>query len=261
MLGLAGSSGIAQTGGLRYHACYMTLRRQKPELGPALRAVPLLAADNVTIQLLSPKQRQQLLSIATKVQYAKGHVIYRRGTPGVWLYFCQEGIVKTFRDLPSGSRRITAFLFAHDMFGLAEAGRYVNSAQAVTPVTAYRVAKETLAAVLQQDAALEYHFLSKLTHELRTAQRRAMMLGRRDAAGRLAMFLILMKRYAPERAAGDVIKLPMSRSDIAAFLGQSLESISRATTRLTKMGIVQFQGRHVVRVLDPARLEQLASNL
>ena len=239
----------------------MTARRTKAEPGPAIRAVPLMAADNVTIQLLSPKQRQQLLSIASKVQFSKGQVIYRRGTPGTWLFFCQEGIVKTYRDLPSGSSRISAFLFAHDMFGLAEAGRYVNSAQAVTPVTAYRVAKDTLAAVLQQDAALEYHFLSKLTHELRRSQRRAMMLGRRDAAGRLAMFLILMKRYAPERAAGDVIRLPMSRSDIAAFLGQSLESISRATTRLTKLGIVQFQGRYAVRVLDPARLEQLASNL
>ena len=239
----------------------MTTRRLKAEPGPAIRAVPLMAVDNVTIQLLSPKQRQQLLSIADKVQYPKGHVIYRRGTPGAWLFFCQEGIVKTYRDLPSGSRRITAFLFAHDMFGLAEAGRYVNTAQAVTPVTSYRVAKETLAAVLQQDAALEYHFLSKLTHELRSSQRRAMMLGRRDAAGRFAMFLILMKRHATERAAGDVIRLPMSRSDIAAFLGQSLESISRATTRLTKLGIVQFQGRYAVRVLDPARLEQLASNL
>lgn len=239
----------------------MTARRVKAEPGPAIRAVPLMSADNVTIQLLSPKQRQQLLSIATKVEHAKGQVIYRRGTPGAWLFFCQEGIVKTYRDLPSGSRRISAFLFAHDMFGLAEAGRYVNTAQAVTPVTSYRVAKDTLAAVLQQDAALEYHFLSKLTHELRSSQRRAMMLGRRDAAGRFAMFLILMKRHATERAAGDLIRLPMSRSDIAAFLGQSLESISRATTRLTKLGIVQFQGRYAVRVLDPARLEQLASNL
>jgi CRP/FNR family transcriptional regulator len=239
----------------------MTARRSKPEPGPAIRAVPLLAADNVTIQLLTPRQRQQLLSIASKVHFSKGQVIYRRGAPGVWLYFCQEGTVKTYRDLPSGSRRISAFLFAHDMFGLAEAGRYVNSAQAVTPVTAYRVAKETLAAVLQQDAALEYHFLAKLAHELRSAQRRAMILGRRDAAGRLAMFLILMSRHAPDRAAGNVIRLPMSRSDIAAYLGQSLESISRATTRLARQGIVRFERRDAVRVLDPARLEQLASNL
>jgi len=239
----------------------MTPRRPKAELGPAIRAVPLLAADNVTIQLLTPKQRQQLLSIASKVHYPKGQVIYRRGTPGSWLFFCQEGIVKTYRDLPSGTRRITAFLFPHDMFGLAESGRYVNTAQSVTPVTAYRVAKDTLAAVLQQDAALEYHFLAKLAHELRGAQRRAMLLGRRDAAGRLAMFLMLMKRHGAERTAGDIIRLPMSRSDIAAFLGQSLESISRATTRLTKMGIVQFQGRNAVRVLDSARLEELASNL
>lgn len=235
--------------------------RSKVELGPAIRAVPLLSADNVTIQLLTPKQRQQVLSIATKVEFPKGHIIYRRGTAGAWLYFCQDGIVKTYRDMPSGARRITAFLFAYDMFGLAEGGRYVNTAQAVTPVFCYRVEKETLAAVLQQDAALEYHFLAKLTHELRNSQRRAIMLSRRDAPGRLAMFLILMRKQAPDGTPEAVIPLPMSRSDIAAFLGQSLESISRATTRLTKSGIVQFQGRHIARVLDAGRLEQLAANL
>ena len=239
----------------------MPTRRLNVELGPAIRAVPLLSADNVTIQLLTPKLRQQVLSIATKVAFPKGHIIYRRGTAGVWLYFCQEGIVKTYRDMPSGARRITAFLFAYDMFGLAEGGRYVNTAQAVTAVSCYRVDKETLAAVLQQDAALEYHFLAKLTHELRNSQRRAIMLSRRDAPGRLAMFLILMKKQAPDGTPDDVIPLPMSRSDIAAFLGQSLESISRATTRLTKLGIVQFQGRHIARVLDPIRLEQIATNL
>jgi CRP-like cAMP-binding protein len=234
--------------------------RPKVEPGPAIRAVPLMSADNVTIQLLTPKQRQQLLSIATKLTIPKGQIIYRRGTPGVWLYFCQDGIVKTYRDLPSGARRVTAFLFAHDMFGLAEAGRFVNTAQAVTQVIAYRVAKDTLAAVLQQDAALEYHFLSKLTHELRSSQRRAMMLGRRDAAGRLAMFLILMRRNFPEPSATDIIRLPMSRADIAAFLGQSQEAISRAAAQLTKLGIVRFQGRHVAKVLDPGRLEHLAVN-
>ena len=236
-------------------------RSSKSDLGPAIRAVPLMAADNITIQLLTPKQRQQLLSIATRIEYAKGQVIYRRGATGAWLYFCQEGIVKTYRDLPSGRRRISAFLFAFDMFGLAEAGRYVNTAQAVTPVSCYRVEKEILSAVLQQDAALEYQFLCKLTHELRKGQRRAMMLGRRDAAGRFAMFLVMMRSHVPEGTPANVIPLAMSRSDIAAFLGQSLESISRASAVLTRRRLVQFSGRKMARVLDMPGLERLAADL
>jgi CRP/FNR family transcriptional regulator len=236
-------------------------RGSKADPGPAIRAVPLLAADNVTIQLLSPKQRQQLLSIATKVHYPKGHVIYRRGSNGAWIFFCQDGIVKSYRDLRSGARRIAAVLFARDMFGLAEAGRYVNTAQAVTPVTCYRVEKTVLSGVLQQDAALEFQFLCKVTHELRQGQRRAMMLGRRDAAGRLAMFLLMMRNHAPERTPANTIPLPMSRSDIAAFLGQSLESVSRASAELARRGLVQFRGRHVARVVDPAGLERLAADL
>jgi CRP-like cAMP-binding protein len=229
--------------------------------GPAIRAVPLMSADNITIQLLSPKQRQQLLSISTRVHFKKGQVIYRRGATGAWLYFCQEGIVKTYQDLPSGTRRITAFLFPFDMFGLAEAGRYVNAAQAVTPVSCYRVEKEVLSAILQQDAALEFQFLCKLTHELRKGQRRAMMLGRRDTVGRLAMFLLMMRHHVPDGVAANVIPLPMSRSDIAGFLGQSLESISRATAELSRRGLVQFNGRSAARVLDIPGLERLAADL
>ena len=236
-------------------------RPAKADPGPAIRAVPLLAPHNVTLQLLTPKQRQQLLSIATRVHYPKGHVIYRRGMPGAWLFFCQDGIVKTYRDLASGRRRVAAFLFARDMFGLAEAGRYVNTAQAVTPVSCYRVEKAVLAAVLQQDAALQYQFLCKVTHELRHAQRRAMILARRDAAGRLAMFLLMMRQQQPESAASKVIRLPMSRSDIAGFLGQSLEAVSRASAELTRRGLVQFRGRQTARVVNMPELERFAANL
>ncbi len=156
---------------------------------------------------------------------------------------------------------MTAFVFADDIFGLAEVGRYVNTAQTLTPSTIYSVPFEVLASVLQQDADLEFHFLSKVTHELRESQRRAIMMGRRDAAGRLAMFLVTLRRRLGRRAARDVIPLPMSRSDIAAYLGHSLEAVVRASAQLTKMGIVEFHGRHEVHVVDSGRLERLADDV
>ena len=235
--------------------------RTKTEPGPGLRAVPLLAADDIPIQLLQPKQRQLLHSIATKVELPKGRIIYRRGSAGAWLYFCQEGIVKTYRDSPGGTRRITAFLFADDMFGLTEAGRYVNTAQALTPVACYRVEKEVLNAVIKQDAALEYQFLCKVTHELRNAQRRAMMLGRRDAPGRLAMFLLMMRHHVPAGTPEGVIPLPMTRADIGAFLGQSRPSIDKACAELTRRGLVQFPNRQTARVVDTDGLERLAADV
>jgi CRP-like cAMP-binding protein len=172
-----------------------------------------------------------------------------------------EGIVKSFRDLPSGKRRIAAFLFPSDLFGLAENGRYVNTAQAITRVTVYRLPSDQLAEVLRRDADLQFQFLCKVTHELRESQRRAILITRRDAPGRLAMFLRGVGRHLADVDEPDVIALPMSRSEIAEFLALSLETVSRATVALEKRGLVAFEGRHSVRILDPIRLGKLAAKV
>jgi CRP-like cAMP-binding protein len=123
----------------------------------------------------------------------------------------------------------------------------------------YRIPLHELNTVLQRDANLQYQFLCKVTHELREAQHRMIVMGRRDAAGRLAMFLAMLRRQLTSTSPRDLIPLPMSRSDIAGFLGLSLEAVSRATAQLTRQGIVAFAGRQSARVLDLARFERLAA--
>ena len=75
-----------------------------------------------------------------------------------------------------------------DLFGLAENRRYVNAVETLVRTTFYRLPVEELAALLKQDGDMQFVFLSKVTHELREAQRRSTLMARRDAAGRLAMF-------------------------------------------------------------------------
>ena len=88
--------------------------------------------------------------------------------------------------------------------------------------------------MLRRDPELQLAFLCKVTHELREAQRRAMAIGRRDAAGRLAMFLIMLRDHLGGRDADpNCVPLVMSRSDIADFLALSLEAMSRASADLS----------------------------
>ena len=110
------------------------------------------------------------------------------------MFAISDGCVKCYRELPSGKRALAAFLFSHDLFGLAENGRYMNTVQAITNVTLYRVPTMELANLLKQDGNLQFQFLSKVTHELRCSQRRATMINRRDAVGRFAMFIALMAK-------------------------------------------------------------------
>jgi CRP-like cAMP-binding protein len=169
------------------------------------------------------------------------------------------GVVKAFRVLPDGTTRISAFLFADDVFGLAEEGKYASSAKAVTGVTAYRLPVSALESRLRKDAVLEFHVICKLCHDLREAQRHALLLGHRDALAKVAIFFQLIEHYQDAR--GESTKelyLPMSRSDIAGYVGMSLEAVSRSFGSLARRGIITLRNKRHVKIVDHARLEKIA---
>jgi CRP-like cAMP-binding protein len=209
--------------------------------------------------VLTERQRSQLLEIATRIRVPARAVLYREQAAASWIFINVKGVVKTFKDLRSGRRWVTAFLYPKDLFGLAKNGLYIRTAQAITAATLYRIESEALIDLLRRDAELQYQFLCKVTHELREAQRQAITVGRRDAPGRLAMFIQYLERSCCDRHNVRDVELPMSRSDIASYLGLSLESVSRAASKLQRRGIVSFPTRHLARILDRAQFERLTS--
>jgi CRP/FNR family transcriptional regulator, anaerobic regulatory protein len=237
-----------------------------PELmpeGPLLRAVPFEpGAARGPVQLLTRRQQMQIASVATQLRLPARMVVYREESAAEWIFIVVHGVVKSFRDLPSGKRRVMTFLFARDVFGLAERGHYVNTTQSVTPVTLYRIEVATLTAMFRRDAELQFQFLCKVTHELREALHVRIIVGRRDALGRVAMFLRMLEdETVQQRGHAPSIDMPMSRSDTANYLGLSLEAVSRACRTLEQKGIVVFDDLHSARIINRSRFDKLASAL
>jgi CRP-like cAMP-binding protein len=230
-----------------------------PAPTPSLRAVPFTPGAGREQQLLSNTQREQLLQIAVRIRLPARMMVYREDSPAEWVFAINEGCVKCYRELPSGKRALCAFLFGQDLFGLAENGRYMNTVQAITNVTLYRLSLVELTQLMKHDGELQFQFLSKVTHELREAHRRAILINRRDAVGRFAMFIAMMADSSPNVASGQEVALPMARSDIADFLGLSLESVSRSASELERTGLVKFESRHLARVVDGVKLAKLVS--
>ena len=227
---------------------------------PSLRGLPFLKATADNAVRLTARQREQLLQIGVRMRVPARTMIYREGDVADAAFVVMEGAVKCYRDLRSGKRSLCAFLFARDLFGLSEDERYVNTAQAASEVVMYRLPLQQLATLLKQDGDLQFQFLSKILHELRESQRRTILVNRRDAPGRLAMFLVLMaSRQGVSAAQEGRVALPMSRSDIADYVGLSLESVSRAAAQLERKGLASFEGRHSACILDRTRLTRLAS--
>jgi CRP/FNR family transcriptional regulator len=228
---------------------------------PTLLHQPFLRADDrVQPVVFTERQREQLTRISTRLRLPARTLIYEEAGPACAVYAIDDGVVKSCRDLRSGKRVVNAFLFRRDLFGLSENGRYVNAAYAVTRVSLYRLPMTELATLLKQDGEIQFTFLTKVTHELRESQHRSVVISRRDAAGRLAMFVVLMSHRDLARGAdARLIPLPMTRSDIAGFVGLSLESVSRAARELERLGVLRFEGRHGARVLSDAKLSRLVA--
>jgi CRP/FNR family transcriptional regulator, anaerobic regulatory protein len=231
---------------------------REPETLPSIRSTPFLDPGVDAPRLLTDRQRQQLIRIGIRVRLPARMTVFREQTTAHWVFAVVEGVVKSYRELPSGKRTVSAFLFARDLFGLAENGRYINSAQTVTRAVLYRLPVDQLAVLLKHDGDLQFQFLTKVTHELRESQRRSVLINRRDAAGRLAMFVAAMRDRQDAGPRGPV-SLPMTRSDIAGFLGLSLESVSRAAAMLERRGLVTFQGRNLVRIADAPAFARLVA--
>ena len=114
-------------------------------------------------------------------------------------------------------------------------------------------------AIQSRDAELTFQFLCKVTHELRRSLRHNVIIARRDAVGRVTMFLRVLEQNG--LLEDSRIDIPMSRSDVANYLGLSLESVSRALGRLERSRIIAYEGRHGIRVVDRNRFDKILSAL
>lgn len=225
--------------------------------GPSISAIPFRHdGTGLTAPLLSAAERGRLALIATVAHFERGRVIFQENDPLTCIYNIAHGVVRTCHVSVEGRRTVTAFLFAEDLVGLAENGRYTSTAEAATPVTAFHLPIAALEELLRRDPELELHFLCKVCHELREAQRHAILLSRRDAAGRIALFLHLLSGQLPERADG-TIGIPMTRADVADYTGLSVEAVSRTLRHLERIGVLGFHGPQRVEIVDRARFDRL----
>jgi CRP/FNR family transcriptional regulator len=210
---------------------------------------------------LTEEERALLAVIATVVRYKKGETIYKEGGPVLAVFNLIAGVAKSYAKNSDDQRPyIVGFLFPNDLFGLAESGKYVNSAEAVTPVTAYKIPIMALEARLRNNPTLDFQVIAKLCHDLREAQRHAFLLSKHRSIVKVGFFIQMLETMQAHQpgAIGEVY-LPMSRSDIAAYTAMSPEAVSRSFSDLVSRGAISLRDRRHVKIIDRALLEAVVS--
>jgi CRP-like cAMP-binding protein len=229
---------------------------------PSIFAMPVGPNTNGSrVELLSSEEQRSLAAISQVIEVEPNTVLYPESGRADFAYNIVDGAAQTYRLLSDGNRQITAFFFPSDMLGLSEKGAYLSTAQSITTVVAYKIPIAPLLDLLERDIRLNASLLAKVIQDLRDARNHAAIMGKKEASARLAAFLLWLGRVRPGSGPSSrCLSLPMTRYDIADYLGLSSESVSRALGILENRGAIERNGGRSLCILDEGLLGQLAGN-
>ena len=188
------------------------------------------------------------------VHFARNTEVYGEDEPAEYFYQVVSGAVRTYKVLQDGRRQIGAFYLPGDVFGLEAGALHAFSAEAITETTVRIARRSTIIAQATRDSDLAADLWVQTAGGLRLAQEHMLLLGRKSAQERVASFLLDMAR---RESATEVVELPMSRQDIADYLGLTIETVSRTLTQLEDKEAIELPTSRRIRLRSRASLQRL----
>lgn len=208
---------------------------------------------------LELSELEALERISQVTAFSPKSTLFDEGALAGSVFNVTEGVVRLYKSLPDGRRQIMGFALPGDFLGLALMDRYGVTAEAITAVKVCRFSRSSFVSYIDGKP----HFLRRLHefagHELSLAQEQMLLLGRKSAEEKVAAFLVqLQTRYSRLAPVSVTVPLPMSRQDIADYLGLTIETVSRTFTKLVrdKSILIVPDG---VRLLNGDKLDCLAA--
>jgi CRP/FNR family nitrogen fixation transcriptional regulator len=187
------------------------------------------------------------------MRFTRNSEIYGEDEPAEYLYQVISGAVRTYRMLDDGRRQIGAFYLPGDVFGVEAGELHLSSAEAISD-TQILVAKRTAVmarAEHQKDLARQLWILT--VQELQRVQQHSLALIK-SAEERVAGFLLEM---AGRNSVGPAVELPMSRQDIADYLGLTIETVSRTFSQFVQSGTIALETSRRIQLRNRPALNRL----
>ncbi|RXH14830.1 helix-turn-helix domain-containing protein [Bradyrhizobium guangzhouense] len=189
-------------------------------------------------------------------RYRRGTEIFGEGEDAEYVYQINSGAVRTYKLLPDGRRQINAFHLPGDMFGFENNETHRFTAEAIVETDVRIMTRSNLLGAMPNQATGPQHLIGFVTKNLQHAENHMLLLGRKTSLEKVAAFLLEMD---DRLAHPTVMDLPMTRRDIADYLGLTLETVSRALSILRDDQVLRFDGttQRRLEVLDRDRLSKL----
>ncbi len=178
----------------------------------------------------------------------KGDVVCSAGERFDYLYAVHAGAFKSMVTLPSGEERVTGFYFAGEIIGSEgmSTGKYGRTVVALQDGQLCYLPEDSFSPEDSSRNMIRQGLLVAMSHQVKNEQWTGLMAAHR-AEQRVAIFLYMVsRRFEFHGFPATEFRLPMSREEIASYLGLAVETVSRSFQKLKSSGLIQVSGRNVV---------------
>lgn len=229
-------------------------------LEPAVHSTSVHPASERSREAPGARDLDTFLSSGTvRILKPREHV-FTAGDTRTHIYRIESGSVCLYKIMPDGRRQVIDFAYIGDFVGLGCQAEHAVNAQALETTRLKCIPVSAVTRMADRDPKLGLKLYEALSRELVAAQDHIFTVGQRSAGERVACFLLaLMERNGKRCGEASTLVLPMTRSDIADFLGLTIETVSRTLTKLKVGKIIDLEHCTIVRILDGDRLERLAA--
>jgi CRP/FNR family transcriptional regulator len=214
--------------------------------------------DKAVCGVLDCGKLAQFKSLGRTLKLDSSQTLFHEGDPATRVFTLTSGTLKLYKLLPDGRRQVTGFIHPGDFLGMSMDDEHVFTAEAVEDAILCWFPRNRFDGFVEENGSMERELYRMAAHELAAAQQQMVLLGRKTATERLASFLLLLAERAERVPGRTSVRLPMSRSDIADYLGLTKETISRVFSIFRRDRLIRLRAADEVEIVDREGLEQLA---
>ena len=210
--------------------------------------------QGVSLKSLFASTRREILK--------PGEAAFWEGDTASHVFLVAEGCLRLSRILPDGRRAVTGFAFTGELVALWMPGFHTETAEAITEVRLHRLTQAKFQAAVDASDDLRPQLLARICEKMSATQRHLVVLGQLTAEERVAHFLTtLARRTEADRTRPIIVELPMTRLDIADYLGLTIETVCRVISKFKRDGLLELRGRHSLILKRMTKLQLLAGGI
>lgn len=212
-------------------------------------------------QGMSTNEINNLQQVTKSRCFKKGELIFREGEQSDKFFIVHKGLIKLSKVAENGKEQILRLLFQGDFFGqfaLLKDENYYANAEALENTIVCTIEKKLFVDTIERNPTMAVNFINALSNRLVLADEWMSLLSLLEVEQRLARVIILF--YDRIGMSENQFTLPISKRDLASFIGTTPETLSRKLMSFVGQQLISLKQRRDIQVVDYNKLKTLAGN-